>query len=152
MIGRISTVRQYPDSYKALRVLSTVVREGAVDAGLDPLLVELVKIRISQLNGCTLCLHMHSRKALKMGETRERIAALPTWREADNFGESERAALHLAESITNISPGRINDQDYAAACLSLTEDQISAVSWLAAVMNALNRVALTSRYSLRDSK
>ncbi|WIX83560.1 carboxymuconolactone decarboxylase family protein [Amycolatopsis carbonis] len=143
---RVSIDKQHPAAYKALIALSTEADNGAVAAGLDPLLVELVRIRTSQINGCAFCLRMHSRDALKKGENPDRIAVLPAWEETGYFSATDRAALRLTEAITRVSDGHVSDEDYAAAAAELTEDQISAVSWLVTVMNAFNRVAITSRY------
>ncbi|MEV4604586.1 carboxymuconolactone decarboxylase family protein [Amycolatopsis sp. NPDC049253] len=143
---RISIDKQHPAAYKALIALSAEADSGAAAAGLDPLLVELVRIRTSQINGCAFCLRMHTRDALKKGENPDRIAVLPAWEETGYFSATDRAALRLAEAITRVSDGHVGDQDYAAAAAELTEDQISAVSWLVTVMNAFNRVAITSRY------
>ncbi|MEU4673241.1 carboxymuconolactone decarboxylase family protein [Amycolatopsis sp. NPDC023774] len=143
---RVSIDKQHPAAYKALIALSAEADAGATAAGLDPLLVELVRIRTSQINGCAFCLRMHTRDALKKGENPDRIAVLPAWEEADYFSATDRAALRLAEAITRVSDGHVGDEDYTAAAAELTEDQISAVSWLVTVMNAFNRVAITSRY------
>ncbi|MFF7187380.1 carboxymuconolactone decarboxylase family protein [Streptomyces sp. NPDC008222] len=145
---RVNIGKQHPASYKALIALSAAAEESAAVAGLDPLLVELLKIRVSQINGCAFCLRMHTRDALKRGEKSDRIAVLPAWEETGYFSETERAALRLTEVITRVSQGHVSDDDYGAAAAVLTEEQISAVAWLATVMNAFNRVAITSRYSV----
>lgn len=143
---RVNIGKQHPGSYKALIALSQEVEQATAAAGLDPLLIELLKIRASQLNGCAFCLRMHTRDALKKGENPDRIAVLPGWEETGYFSETERAALRLTEAVTRVSDGHVSDEDYNAAAAVLTADQISAVSWLAIVMNAFNRVAITSRY------
>ncbi|SNS24779.1 alkylhydroperoxidase AhpD family core domain-containing protein [Streptosporangium subroseum] len=147
---RVNVGKQHPASYKALIALSTAVEESAAAAGLDPLLVELVKIRTSQINGCAFCLRMHTRDALKKGESTDRLAVLPAWAETGYFSEVERGALRLAEAIARVSDGQVSDADYAAAAAVLSEDQVSAVTWLSTVMNAFNRVAITSRYTVAD--
>ena len=143
---RINIGKQHPAAYKALIALSTEVEENAAAAGLDPLLIDLLKIRASQINGCTFCLRMHIQDALKKGEESDRIAVLPGWEETGYFSETERAALRLTDAITRVSDGHVSDEDYDAAAAALTADQISAVAWLASVMNVFNRVAITSRY------
>jgi AhpD family alkylhydroperoxidase len=145
---RVSVNTQHPAVYKALIALSAEVESAAAAAGLDPLLVELVKIRTSQINGCAFCLRMHTREALKIGEEPDRIAVLPAWEETGYFSETDRAALRLTEAITRVSDGHVNDEDYNTTAAALTPEQISAVTWLATVMNAFNRVAITSRYSV----
>ncbi|MEV4442938.1 carboxymuconolactone decarboxylase family protein [Streptomyces sp. NPDC049577] len=143
---RVNIGKQHPASYKALIALSQEVEEATAAAGLDPLLTELLKIRASQINGCAFCLRMHTRDALKKGENPDRIAVLPGWEETGYFSETERAALRLTEAVTRVSDGHVSDEDYSAAAAVLTEDQISAVSWLAILMSAFNRLAITSRY------
>ena len=145
---RVNIGKQHPAAYKALIAMLAEVEENAAAAGLDPLLVELLKIRTSQINGCAFCLRMHTRDALKKGENPDRIAVLPGWEETGYFSETDRAALRLAEAITRVSDGHVSDEDYSAAAAALTAGQVSAVAWLATVMNAFNRVAITSRYSV----
>ncbi|MET9473354.1 carboxymuconolactone decarboxylase family protein [Streptomyces sp. NPDC002917] len=143
---RVNIGKQHPANYKALIALSSAVEDTTTAAGLDPLLVELLKIRTSQINGCAFCLKMHTRDALKKGENPDRIAVLPAWEETDYFSETDRAALHLTEAIARVSEGHVSDDDYNAAAAVLSADQISAVAWLSTLMNAFNRVAITSRY------
>ncbi|WP_296604183.1 carboxymuconolactone decarboxylase family protein [Nocardioides sp.] len=137
---------RHPAAYKTLISLSMQADQDATAAGVDPLLVELIRIRTSQINGCAFCLRMHTRDALAKGESPDRIAVLPAWTESAYFSETDRAALGLAEAITLVPDGHVSDADYAAAAEVLTADQVSAVSWLTIVMNAFNRVAITSRY------
>lgn len=143
---RVNIGKQHPAAYKALIGLSSEVEEAAAAAGLDPLLVELLKIRTSQINGCAFCLRMHTRDALEKGEDPDRIAVLPGWEETVYFSETERAVLRLTEAITRVPDGHVSDEDYNAAAAVLTAEQVSATAWLATVMNAFNRVAITSRY------
>ncbi|GAA3698896.1 carboxymuconolactone decarboxylase family protein [Nonomuraea antimicrobica] len=143
---RVNIGKRHPAAYRALIALSAEVEQAAAAAGLDPLLVELLKIRTSQINGCAFCLRMHTRDALKKGESPDRIAVLPGWEETGYFSETDRAALRLAEAITYVSDGHVSDEDYNVAAAVLTPDQVSAVAWLVTVMNAFNRVAITSRY------
>ncbi|MEU1541174.1 carboxymuconolactone decarboxylase family protein [Actinacidiphila glaucinigra] len=145
---RVNLGKQHPAAYKTLIALSSEVEEAAAAAGLDPLLVELLRIRTSQINGCAFCLRMHTGDALKKGENPDRIAVLPAWEETGYFSETDRAALRLTEAITLVPDGHVRDEDYDAAAAVLTADQISVVAWLATVMNAFNRVAITSRYSV----
>jgi AhpD family alkylhydroperoxidase len=145
---RVSVDKQHPAAYKALITLSTQVMGSTAAAGLDPLLEELLKIRASQINGCAFCLRMHTREALEKGEDPDRIAVLPAWEETGYFSDTERAALRLTEAVIRVSDGHVGDEDYAAAAAALTADQISVVTWLAIVMSAFNRVAITSRFSV----
>ncbi|MFJ4468040.1 carboxymuconolactone decarboxylase family protein [Streptomyces sp. NPDC089424] len=146
---RVNIGKQHPAAYQALLALSAEAESATTAAGLDPLLVELLKIRASQINGCAFCLRMHTRDALKKGENPDRIAVLPAWAETGLFSDVDRAALRLTEAITGVSDGHVSDEDYDAAADVLGAEQISAVAWLATVMNAFNRVAITSRYPVR---
>jgi AhpD family alkylhydroperoxidase len=145
-VTRVSVGKQTPAAYKAMTALTTEVEANATEVGLDPLLVELVKIRTSQINGCAFCLDMHMRVALDGGETVERLAVLPAWRETQFFSEQERAALALAEAVTLVADGHVPDDIYASVAKTLSDAQVSAVTWLAIVMNAWNRVAIISRH------
>ncbi|MGW0231503.1 carboxymuconolactone decarboxylase family protein [Actinopolymorpha singaporensis] len=143
---RVNIGKQHPAAYKALIAMSSGVEEAAAEAGLNPLLVELLKIRTSQINGCAFCLRMHTRAALEKGESPDRIAVLPGWEETGYFSETDRAALRLTEAITRVADGHVSDEGFNYAAAVLTADQVSAIAWLATVMNAFNRVAITSRY------
>ncbi|SDK78142.1 alkylhydroperoxidase AhpD family core domain-containing protein [Nonomuraea maritima] len=146
MTNRVNISQQHPATYQALIAVSMEAEKAATAAGLDPLLVELLRIRTSQINGCAFCLRMHTRDALKKGENPDRIAVLPAWAETSYFSDTDRAALRLAEAITLVPDGHVSDDNYQAAATALTADQISAVAWITTVMNAFNRVAITSRY------
>ena len=133
---------QHPASYRTLATLDKEVCTAIARAGLDPLLAELVKIRVSQLNGCAFCLRMHTRDALAKGETSDRLAVVAAWWESQYLTAQERAALALAEQVTQLAEPPRHPWDDG----SLTPEQVSAISWLAIVFNAWNRVAVTSHY------
>ncbi|MGW5076193.1 carboxymuconolactone decarboxylase family protein [Rhodococcus sp. NPDC004095] len=141
-MSSVNLSKQHPAAYKKLTALSEQADAAALEAGLDPLLAELVKIRVAQINGCAFCLRMHTRDAVAKGETADRLAVLAAWWESQYFTAQERAALTLAEQVTRLTV----PEDRAWDDGSLTDAQASAVSWLAVVMNAWNRVAITSHY------
>ncbi|HEV6951688.1 MAG TPA: carboxymuconolactone decarboxylase family protein [Promicromonospora sp.] len=143
---RIALGTQHPGPYRALLDASAKAEKSWTDAGLDPLLIELVRLRASQINGCAFCLRMHTRDALTKGEDPDRIAVLPAWAESAYFSDVDRAALELTEAITRAPDGHVPDALHASATAVLTAEQVSAVAWVAIVINALNRVAITSRY------
>jgi AhpD family alkylhydroperoxidase len=134
--------KQHPSAYQSLMKLDAEVKVALETAEVDPLLVELVKIRVSQLNGCAFCLRLHTRDAIAKGETADRLAVVAAWWEAQYFNDQERAALSLAEQVTSLAVPERRAWDDG----SLTDSQVSAISWLAIVMNAWNRVAITSHY------
>jgi len=120
--------------------------KAAAEAGVEPLTVELVRIRVSQLNGCAFCLRLHVRDALDKGESTDRIAVLSAWRETAYFTEAEMAALEIAEKITHVSG--LADEDSPA----LTTQQAAALKWVAITMNAFNRIAIASHYKIETVK
>ena len=133
---------QHPETYKQMAALSAQADAAIAAAGLDALLGELVKIRVSQINGCAFCLRLHTRDAIAKGETTDRLAVVAAWWESQYFTATERAALALAEQVNYLNARQPHaDRDYA-----LTAQQVSAVAWLAITMNAWNRVAITSHY------
>lgn len=142
----VNITKADPAAYKAMTELNDRAVEAAAEAGLDPKLVELVKIRASQLNGCVFCLRMHTADAVKHGETAERLAVLPAWWESQYFTDTEQAALQLTEQVTLISDhSMIRDRDIKPED-HLDDRQIAAVTWLAIVINSWNRIAVTSHY------
>lgn len=134
--------KSHPDSYQKLLTLSAAADEAAAASGLDPRLIELVKIRVSQLNGCAFCLRLHTRDAVAKGETADRLAVLPAWWESQYFDAAEQSALALAEQVTQIA----DEPRRAVVADALTAEQQAAVAWLAVVMNSWNRVAIGSHY------
>src|SRR3954452_9233046 len=134
---RLFIDKQSPDAYRSMSAVASAVSGTAKAAGLDQLLVELVNIRISQLNGCGFCLDLHVRRAVKNGETPQRLAVLPAWRDVDLFSPTEEAALALAETITALPDHDERERDRIRAREQLTADQFSAVSWLAITMKRL---------------
>jgi AhpD family alkylhydroperoxidase len=146
---RILVDEQHPQAYRALKEVGKAVQEAASDAGLDALLVELVSVRVSQINGCAVCLDVHVRNALRAGESPQRIAVLSAWRDTALFSDRERAALALAESLTLLPEHAAQERDYAEARRHLTDEQLSAVSWITITMNAFNRLSVVSRHPVR---
>lgn len=111
----------------------------------DPKLLELVKVRVSQMNGCAHCLHMHRQDALKQGETEERLLLLNAWRESALYTERERTALAWAESLTRIAENHAPDAVYEEARGAFSEDKLIALSIGVAMINAWNRLAIGFR-------
>ncbi|KUN09756.1 carboxymuconolactone decarboxylase [Streptomyces yokosukanensis] len=146
---RIFIDKQSPKAYHALVQTSEAVRATAADAGLERTLVELVNLRVSQINGCAYCLHVHTRAALRAGDTPERLGVLAAWRDTELFTPVERAALALAEATTAAADAGAQDAAYAAAREVLSDDQTAAVIWVAVTINAFNRVSIMSRHPVR---
>lgn len=131
-----------PEAYQAMLTLNEQCDKAAADAGIEPLTVELVRIRVSQLNGCAFCLRMHVRDALDKGESTDRIAVISAWRESAYFTEAEVAALEIAEKITHVAGLDAEDGS------TLTAQQAAVLKWVAITMNAFNRIAIASHYKV----
>ncbi|MFC3078557.1 carboxymuconolactone decarboxylase family protein [Phenylobacterium terrae] len=113
--------------------------------GLEHSLIELVKMRVSQINGCAYCLHMHSRDARAAGESEERLHLLAAWRESSLYTDRERAALAWAESLTRIADTAAPDADFEPLRACFTEAEIVDLTLLITTINAWNRIAVGFR-------
>ncbi|MBB3660734.1 AhpD family alkylhydroperoxidase [Rhizobium sp. BK650] len=105
-----------------------VAGEAWIATSFDPKLMELIKVRVSQINGCAHCLHIHRQDALKQGETEERMLLLSAWRESQRYSDREGAALAWAESLTNVAETRASDADFEIAHSAFSEDEFLALS------------------------
>lgn len=141
-MSHVNLGKQHPDAYKSVLALSQQADVAIAEAGLSPLLGELVKIRVSQINGCAFCLRMHARDAIAKGESADRLAVVAAWWESQYFSKQEQAALALAEEVTRLPHPEPRTWDTGV----LNDEQVSAVSWLAIVMNTWNRIAVRSHY------
>lgn len=148
MTRRTNIGVEHADLYKALIPVAKLADETAQAEGLSPLLIELIKLRASQINGCAFCLRIHTRDAVRKGESSDRLSVLPAWRESGYFDEQEQAALALTEYVTLIADSHRNSDLYEFAATHLSPGQISAVTWLAMVINTYNRIAISSSYSV----
>ena len=115
-------------------------------SGLAKSLVELVYLRISQINGCAFCIDMHSRDLLKDGMETDKLVLLPAWREAGAlFSDRERAALAWAETVTRVAETGVPEADYAAAAAVFDSQQLADLTIAIGLMNAYNRMAISFR-------
>jgi AhpD family alkylhydroperoxidase len=130
-----------PDGYAAMLNLSAHVR----GCGLDASLLELLKVRVSQINGCAFCIDLHVTAARKQGVDDQRMHLLAAWREAPVFSDAERAALGWAESLTRLPVTDAADQAYANVCAHFKEAQVADLSLAVAEINAWNRLMLATR-------
>ncbi|GAA4487786.1 carboxymuconolactone decarboxylase family protein [Rhodococcus olei] len=117
------------------------------DAGLPAGTVHLVHIRASQINGCSVCLEMHSKEALRDGDSVERLLAVAAWRESPHFTDAERAALALTEAVTRIAdqPDAVPDDVWDDAADHYDEPQLAALTLQIALINVWNRLNVTVR-------
>ncbi|MFC4469919.1 carboxymuconolactone decarboxylase family protein [Streptomyces xiangluensis] len=143
---RIFLDKQSPKAFHALAQTAEAVRTVAAEADLDRTTVELINLRVSQMNGCAYCLDRHTKAALREGESTQRLGVLAAWRDTDLFTRSERAALTLAEATTDPTNAGAQASAYEAARQVLTDDQVSAAIWVAITMNAFNRVSIMSKH------
>ncbi|SMQ18426.1 alkylhydroperoxidase AhpD family core domain-containing protein [Streptomyces sp. Ag82_O1-12] len=149
-ISRVALKEITPDVSAAMGSLHAAAVSAAQDAKLEPELLELVRIRASQINGCAFCLDLHARDARGQGETEQRLHTLAAWRETPFFTERERAALALTEAVTLVHDGRVPDAVYAEAAEVFDENQIAALIWAATVINAYNRIAISTRMAPKN--
>ncbi len=141
MERRLDYAKVSPEGYKAIAGLERYVRES----GLEPKLLELVKMRASQINGCASCIDMHSKDARAVGETEQRLYALSAWRETPFFTERERAALEWTETLTQIADFEVTDDLYALMLEYFTEAELVDLTFAIIVINGWNRLAISFR-------
>lgn len=121
------------------------LERAVVSSGLEHGLIELVKTRASQINGCAFCIEMHTRDARRAGETEARLYLLDAWREAPHYTPRERAALAWTEALTLVAATRAPDADYDGLRPHFSEEKIVKLSLLIATINAWNRLAIGFR-------
>jgi AhpD family alkylhydroperoxidase len=138
---RLAVDELAPRLDKAMGTLEAASRH----ADIDPALSELVRLRASQLNGCAYCVDMHSRDAVKNGDTQQRVNAVAVWRETPFFTARERAAFALTEAGTRLTDGPVSDAVYQEAAALFSETELAALIWTIAVINAWNRLGAIAR-------
>ncbi len=141
MSPRVSLAKMNPKAYATVLAMQKYVDESS----LEPLLLELIKLRASQINGCAYCLDMHTKDARAMGETEQRLYTLSAWRETPFFSERERAALALTEAVTLVSTDHVPDDVYAQAHAQFNDNELVDLVMAMATINTWNRLAITFR-------
>ena len=142
MTSRIDYAKASPEGYKAFGGVYLTLQKGA----LPKPLVDLVYLRVSQLNGCAYCIDMHSRDLLQSGLAVEKLVLLPVWREAgDVFSARERVALAWAEAVTRIAETGAPDADYDAAAAEFSDRELADLTYAIGLMNAFNRFGIAFR-------
>src|SRR5262249_10900585 len=119
--------------------------KAAESSGLEQSLLELVRTRASQINGCAYCIDMHAKDARARGETEQRLYGLSAWRETPYYSERERAALEWTEAITRIADTHVPDDVYEEVRRHFDEDQLVSLAFAVVVINAWNRLAVSFR-------
>ena len=141
MSARLNPFAAAPEMIAAMTAFETAV----VSSGLEHSLIELVKIRASQINGCAFCLHMHSRDARAAGESEERLHLVAAWWESSLFTPREKAALTWTDSLTLIAQTRAPDADYAVMREEFDEAEAVKLTMLIGAINVWNRLAVGFR-------
>ncbi|MBV6479864.1 MAG: hypothetical protein HGGPFJEG_02668 [Ignavibacteria bacterium] len=136
---RLNLSKADPKAFEAMLGIEKYLAES----GLDKKLYELIKTRASQINGCAYCINMHTRDAMKIGETAQRLFLLDAWRETKLFTDKEKSVLALTEAMTLIANRSIPDEIYNAAKEHLTDKEFAAVIMAIVVINGWNRISIT---------
>lgn len=141
MKTRINPYAAAPDVIKPMLAFE----EAVANSGLEHGLIELVKMRASQINGCAFCLHMHSQDARAAGETEERLHLLSAWRESSFYSDRERAALAWTEALTLVAQTGAPDADYELMRSQFDEAEATRLTMLIGAINVWNRLAVGLR-------
>jgi AhpD family alkylhydroperoxidase len=141
MQRRIQYLKVAPELIQAMRELDNYAR----NSGLEPGLLELVKLRASQVNGCAYCIDVHTKEARALGETEQRLYELTTWREAPFYTDRERAALQWTEAVTRVADSHVPDQVYELARAQFSEKELVDLTAAIIAINGWNRLAISFR-------
>ena len=128
-----------PRIYKAMSVADKQLQEFDI----APKMQELIRIRVSQINGCGYCIDYHTQDSLKLGETTQRLFALSAWWETPFFSEEEQVVLKMAEEVTRISEHGVSDETYEKALTLLGEQKLAQVIFITTTINSWNRIAIS---------
>jgi AhpD family alkylhydroperoxidase len=142
MKPRMNFYQAAPDTIKALTALEAQIQAS----GLEKSLIELVKTRASQINGCAFCINMHTADARKQGETEQRLYLLNAWRESPLYTDRERAALAWTEALTLLAGG-VGDEVYAQASAEFSEKELAYLTSAIASINVWNRFGAAFRWT-----
>jgi AhpD family alkylhydroperoxidase len=141
MAQRIDARKVDPGAYRAMFGLETYVRES----GLELALLDLVKVRASQINGCAYCLDMHWKDARARGESEQRLYSLDSWRETSYYSDRERAALAWTEAVTLIAASHVPDDVYEQVRQQFREEELVTLTLAVVAINGWNRLAISFR-------
>jgi AhpD family alkylhydroperoxidase len=136
MQARLNPLKASPGVYKVMMAVGDYVN----NCGLEPALLELVKLRASQINRCAFCLNMHATDARKHGETNARLDLLPAWREVSVYSARERAALAWTEALTKVADGGLSDEDYEEGRRNFSEQELVDLTMAIMAINSWNRL------------
>lgn len=142
MKSRLDPQKTSPAAYNAMLHLETFLRKSSK---LEPSLLELIKMRASQINGCAYCLDMHSKDARAAGETEQRLYTLSAWRETPFFTDREQAALAWTEAVTLVGEDHVPDEVYEQARQRFTDEELVNLTLAVITINGWNRIAISFR-------
>lgn len=146
MEQRVSIEHIKPEAWKAMYALSIAVSKSA----LTPIQKHLIMVKASQINSCAFCLNMHTKEALKIGETQQRLFLLNAWKETDLFTDEEKAILALTEEVTLIHRKGVSDNTYKQAEKFFSPEMIGEMIMSIVLMNAWNRIAVSTYMPLDE--
>ncbi|WP_427869484.1 carboxymuconolactone decarboxylase family protein [Leucobacter luti] len=138
-----------PEIWKVAGAFSETVKRAVTEHGLTAEEAELIKVRASQMNGCSFCLDLHSREARQAGLTQQKLDLVAAWRDAGIFSERECAVLAIAEAATRMPLSEDSRADLAGAQSVLGDDAFAAAEWVAVAINTFNRVSILSEHPVR---
>lgn len=142
MGNRIDYAKASPEGYKAFGGVHVTLQK----CGLPQKLIDLVYLRVSQINGCAYCIDLHSRDLLKLGVTVDKLVLVPVWRESGEvFSTRERIALAWAETVTRVAEAGVPDADYEAAAAEFSDKELADLTYAIGLMNAFNRLGVSFR-------
>lgn len=144
-ISRVALKEITPDVSAAMGSLHAAAVSAAQEAKLEPELLELVRIRASQINGCAFCIDMHWKDARATGETEERLYSLSAWRESPLYGDRERAAVELCEAITLVADTHVPDDVWDRAAAHFEREELAQLVFAITAINAWNRLVISAR-------
>jgi AhpD family alkylhydroperoxidase len=130
----------------APKATAALIALSSTAEGLDSSLTELVKLRVSQINGCAFCVHMHSAKLRHDGVANDKLDSLVVWRESPRYSSKERAALTWAEALTELHPDHVSDADYALASAEFSPAELASLTAAIVTINSWNRIAIAYRF------
>lgn len=139
--ARLTAKDLAPEAYEALLGLEHYLH----NCGLEQPLIELVKLRASQINGCAFCIDMHTKDARAAGETEQRLYLLDAWRETPFYSDRERAALSWTEAVTRVAETHVPDEVYDETKRHFSDKELVDLNWVVVAINAWNRLAIAFR-------
>ena len=142
MSDRINYAKESPEGYRVFGGVHVYLQK----CGLPKQLIDIVYLRVSQLNGCAYCIDMHSRDLLKSDLAVDKLVLVPVWRDADNiFSARERVALAWAEAVTRVAETGVPDAEYEAAAAEFSDKELADLTYAIGLMNAFNRFGISFR-------